>query len=144
MDKIPEIEPRHDITTTDTDWADWRLYEHNVAATGRGDWKALGFVVRDSAANVVGLAYGCSWAGVAELKQVWVDQSHRGRGYARRLVEAFIEEARKRNVQRIFVASFDFQAPKMYEKFGFQRIGEFAGWPEGHTNVLLCKEFGAS
>lgn len=144
MNDLPRTEPHHDITVADTDWADWRLYEHNVAATGHADWKALGFVVRDSAANVIGLAYGSSWAGVAELKQVWVDQSHRGRGQARALLEAFIAESLKRGVHRIFVASYDFQAPAMYEKFGFKRVAEFAGWPEGHTNVLLCKEFGAS
>jgi hypothetical protein len=27
----------------------------------------------------------------------------------------------------------------MYEKAGFKRVAEFAGWPEGHSNVVLCK-----
>jgi hypothetical protein len=37
------------------------------------------------------------------------------------------------------VASYDFQAPTMYEKAGFKRVTEFEGWPEGHVNVVLCK-----
>jgi hypothetical protein len=37
------------------------------------------------------------------------------------------------------VASYDFQAPEMYEKAGFERVAEFEGWPEGHVNVILCK-----
>jgi hypothetical protein len=37
------------------------------------------------------------------------------------------------------VASYDFQAPGMYERAGFKRMAEFEGWPEGHINVLLCK-----
>jgi ribosomal protein S18 acetylase RimI-like enzyme len=37
------------------------------------------------------------------------------------------------------VASYDFQAPAMYERAGFKRMAEFEGWPEGHTNFILCK-----
>jgi ribosomal protein S18 acetylase RimI-like enzyme len=37
------------------------------------------------------------------------------------------------------VASYDFQAPGMYEKAGFKRMAEFEEWPEGHINVVLCK-----
>jgi GNAT superfamily N-acetyltransferase len=141
MDRNPEIEPHHDITVADTDWADWRLYEHNIAATGHADWKPLGFVIRNGTASVVGLAYGFSWGGIAELGKMWVHEDYRDKGYGRALLLAFVEEAKRRHVKRVWVASYDFQAPKMYEKFGFRRVAEFPGWPEGHTNVLLCKEF---
>ena len=62
-----------------------------------------------------------------------------GRGYARALLNAFVIEACNRGVRRIWVASYDFQAPGMYEKAGFKRIAEFKDWPQGHINVLLCK-----
>ena len=51
----------------------------------------------------------------------------------------FVAEAANRGVRRIWVASYDFQAPGLYEKAGFTRVAEFAGWPEGHSNVVLCK-----
>jgi ribosomal protein S18 acetylase RimI-like enzyme len=70
---------------------------------------------------------------------MWIDEAYRGRGYARELLNAFIAEASSRGVRRIWVASYDFQAPEMYEKAGFKRVAEFAGWPEGHSNVVLCK-----
>ena len=85
-------------------------------------------------------AYHLPWAGTSELKQMWVDEAYRGRGYARALLSAFVAEAANRGVRRIWVASYDFQAPGMYEKAGFKRVAEFAGcWPEGHSNVVLCK-----
>jgi hypothetical protein len=59
--------------------------------------------------------------------------------HARALINAFVEEACSRGVRRIWVASYDFQAPGMNEKAGFKRVAEFEGWPEGHVNVLLCK-----
>jgi ribosomal protein S18 acetylase RimI-like enzyme len=55
------------------------------------------------------------------------------------LLNAFVAEARSRGVRQIWVASYDFQAPGMYEKAGFKRMAEFEGWPEGHVNVVLCK-----
>ena len=88
---------------------------------------------------MIGVAAGYTWAGTSELKQMWVDETYRGRGYARALLNAFVAEASSRGVRRIWVASYGFQAPGMYEKAGFKRMAEFEGWPEGHSNVILCK-----
>ncbi|TGV75275.1 N-acetyltransferase, partial [Mesorhizobium sp. M00.F.Ca.ET.158.01.1.1] len=41
-------------------------------------------------------------------------------------------------------ASHDFQAPGLYEKAGFERMAELAGWPEGHSNIILCKTVAAA
>jgi hypothetical protein len=54
-------------------------------------------------------------------------------------LDAFVEEARGRGARRIWVASYDFQAPGMYEKAGLKPMAEFEGWPEGYLNVALCK-----
>ena len=135
----PHLEARHDLTPNEVDAIEHRLYEHNSQATGRNDGQWLGFVIRDDAGQMIGAAAGYTWAGISELKQMWVDKAYRGRGYARALLAAFVEEARGRGARRIWVASYDFQAPEMYEKAGFRRVTEFEGWPEGHVNVVLCK-----
>lgn len=134
-----QIEPRHDLSANEIDAIEDRLYAFNSAATGRHDGEGLGFVIRDAAGRMVGAAAGYTWSGVSELKQMWVDEAWRGRGYARALLNAFVAEARRRGALRIWVASYDFQASGMYEKAGFVRMAEFKGWPEGHTNVVLCK-----
>lgn len=134
-----QIEPRHDLSPDEVDAIEDRLYDHNSHATGRHDGRGLGFVIRDEAGQMVGVAAGYTWAGTSELKQMWIDEAYRQRGYARALLNAFVAEARRRGVCRIWVASYDVQAPAMYEKAGFKRVAEFEGWPEGHTNVILCK-----
>jgi ribosomal protein S18 acetylase RimI-like enzyme len=133
------LEARHDLTPNEVDAIEGRLYEDNRDATGRHDGQGLGFVIRDDAGQMIGAAAGYTWAGTSELKQMWVDKAYRRRGYARALLDAFVEEARSRGVRHVWVASFDFQAPGMYEKAGFRRVAEFEGWPEGHVNVVLCK-----
>jgi ribosomal protein S18 acetylase RimI-like enzyme len=70
---------------------------------------------------------------------LWVHKAYRGQGYGRALLDASVAEARSRNVRHIWVASYDFQAPGLYERAGFQRVAEFEGWPEGHVNVVLRK-----
>ncbi|MBS0296862.1 MAG: GNAT family N-acetyltransferase [Proteobacteria bacterium] len=134
-----QVEARHDLSPDEVDALEDRLYDHNSTATGRADAQGIGFVIRDGDGRLVGAAAGYTWAGTSELKQMWVDAAHRGHGYARDLLDAFITEAARRGVRRIWVQSHDFQAPALYEKVGFVRMAEFEGWPDGHTNVILCK-----
>jgi len=137
------IQPQHDLSPIEIDAFEQWIYKHNRHAIGRNDARGLGFVIRDEAGRTIGVAAGYSWAGTSELKQMWVDEAYRGRGYARALLNAFVAEAATRGVRRIWVASYDFQAPEMYEKAGFKRMAEFAEWPEGHFNVVLCKTLNA-
>jgi len=133
------IQPQHDLSLADRDAVEARLYEFNQRAVGRDDGRGLGFVIRDETGRMIGVAAGYSWAGTSELDHMWVDEAYRGRGYARELLNAFVAEAARRGVLRIWVTSHDFQAPQMYEKAGFTRVAEFACWPEGHSNVVLCR-----
>ena len=136
------LEPKHDATPNEIDAIEDELYAYNRAITGREDGEGLGFVLRDDDGRLIGAAFGYTWAGISELKQMWVDKAYRGTGCARLLLDGFIAEAAQRGVKRIWVASYDFQAPTFYEKSGFRRMAEFDGWPDGHTNVILCKEIG--
>jgi ribosomal protein S18 acetylase RimI-like enzyme len=133
------IEAKHDLSPNEIGAIEDRLYKYNSDATGRHDGRGLGFVIHNEVGQMIGIAAGFTWSGASELKQMWIDEAYRGRGYARALLNAFIVEACSRGVRRIWVASYDFQAPGLYEKAGFKRMAEFEGWPEGHVNVILCK-----
>ncbi len=134
---MPAIQPRHDLTVDEIDGLEDRLYEHNRAAVGRSDGAGLGFVIHDDGGRLIGAVAGHSWAGMAEIAQLWVDAAERGRGLGRALVEAATAEAARRECSRVFVLSYDFQAPGLYEKCGFRRVAEVEGWPPGYTHVVL-------
>ena len=134
-----QIEPRHDLSPNEINAIEDQIYDYNSDAIGRHDGQGLGFVIRNEPGKLIGVAAGYTWSGTSELRQLWVDEAYRGRGFARALLKAFIAEARSRAVCRIWVVSYDFQAPGFYERAGFKRMAEFQGWPDGHTNIVLCK-----
>lgn len=133
------LQPAHDLSPTELDTLEERLHEDNRRLTNRDDDRQLAFVLRNEAGNAIGVAAGYSWAGTSELTLMWIEETHRGRGYARQLLDAFVAEAASRGVRKIWVSSHDFQAPSLYEKAGFERMAELADWPEGHSNIILCK-----
>lgn len=135
------IKARHDLSPADIDMIEDRLYDYNRRATGCDDARELAFTISDEDGRIVGVAAGYSWAGSAELKQLWVDDDHRGRGHGQRLLDAFVDETRQRGVRSVWVASYSFQAPKFYERAGFVRVAELDGWPYGHANIVLRKTF---
>ena len=98
------IQPQHDLCPTEIEAIEECVYNDNRRAIGRNDGRGLAFVIRDEEGRTIGVTAGYSWAGTAELKQMWIDDAYRGRGYARELSNAFVAEAASRGVRRIWVA----------------------------------------
>ena len=132
------IKEMHDPSADEVDAIERRLYEHNCQASGFSDGKDLGFVARGKDGNIIGAALGYSWGGISELKQLWVAEPSRARGLGSALLDKFVNEARKRGARRIWLASYDFQAPAFYERAGFTRVVDLKDWPIGHTNSIFC------
>jgi ribosomal protein S18 acetylase RimI-like enzyme len=128
---------RHDLSAPEVKHLEDRLYDHNRRATGRDDGQTLAFAALDMDGKQIGAIAGYTWAGMAEIKQLWVDEAHRGLGIGRQLLEAAIAEAIGRHCQYVWLMSYDFQAPGLYEKCGFERVAELKDWPPGHSNFVL-------
>jgi len=102
------IEAKHDYSAIEVEAIEDGLYEYNRSAVGAHDGRTLGYVLRDSAGGIVGAAFGYSWAGISELKQLWVDERYRRRGYGRALLTAFLDEAASRGTKRVWLSTYDF------------------------------------
>jgi len=131
------ISARHDLPASEVEHLEDRLHGHNRRAIGRDDGKRLAFLAHDTAGKQIGAIAGYTWAGMAEIKQLWVDEPDRRVGIGRQLLEAAIAEAIERKCQCIWVLSYDFQAPWLYEKCGFARVAELKDWPPGHSHIVL-------
>lgn len=138
----PRLLAEHDLAPTELDAIEERLNGGNRRLVGCDDDRNLIFALRDENGSAVGVAAGHSWAGIAELELMWVEETCRGLGHGRKLLDAFLSEAAARGARRVWVTTHDFQAPGLYEKAGFERMAEFIGWPEGHSNIVLCMTMG--
>lgn len=76
------------------------------------------------------------------LDLLWVDAPHRGTGLGSRLVARAEQEAREAHgVAGSQVETWDFQAPRFYEKIGYRLIASMDDYPPGMVNHLLIKRF---
>jgi diamine N-acetyltransferase len=80
---------------------------------------------------LVGGAVGRIWGAAAELQQLWVEDSRRGRGLGAQLVEAFVKAAEAKGIDLTYLVTFSFQAPSLYRRLGFATTQVIAGFPGG-------------
>ncbi|MHC4476127.1 MAG: N-acetyltransferase [Planctomycetota bacterium] len=71
-----------------------------------------------------GAAAGCCsleviWADLAEIKSLAVDESKKGSGVGKLLVNAAVEQARSLGVERVFALTLE---PEFFERLGFKTI----------------------
>jgi GNAT superfamily N-acetyltransferase len=125
-------------TPDDVQYLEDRIYEFNSSVTGIGDGELLAFFVREGDRIVAGIC-GNTWGGTCELRQFWVEESLRNRGFGAKLFQAAEQEAHRRGCTQIILMTFSFQAPAFYVKQGFEVVATIDDHPRGHRNVLMRK-----
>jgi GNAT superfamily N-acetyltransferase len=128
-----------DPTPEEVQYLEERIYEHNSGVTGIADGQWLAFFSRDESGRILAGLCGNTWGGVCEIRQFWVEESHRHRGLGTRLLRAAEREAARRGCSQILLMTFSFQAPRFYERHGFEVVTTIADHPRGHRNLLMRK-----
>jgi GNAT superfamily N-acetyltransferase len=100
-------------TPEDVQYLEDRLYEHNSGVTGIADGQLLAFLSRDESGRIIAGICGNTWGGGCEIRQFWVEQSHRHRGLGTLLFQAAESEARRRGCSQMLLMTFSFQAPRV-------------------------------
>ena len=90
--------------------------------------------------EVVGGAVGRRWGRCAEIQQLWVAESHRGRGIGSRLVRAFERRAAEHGVRHFYLETLSFQAPRFYETLGYRREYALDVYPHGYVKYLMRRD----
>ncbi len=69
----------------------------------------------------------------------YVRESWRGSGLYRRMLEDIEGRVRDLGLSGIFVSTYDFEAPALYEHLGFKRGAEMPNCPRGNTSIDFFK-----
>jgi GNAT superfamily N-acetyltransferase len=119
-----------------------RIDAHNLETTGIRDWHPLTFVVRDASGELAGGVDGWEWGGTCFVNSLWVRDDRRGAGLGTALMDAMEADARRLGCTQMVLETHSFQAPAFYERRGFVRAGEVAGYPRGGAFILMAKPLG--
>ena len=88
---------------------------------------------------LLGGAYGDTHSGWLYLSLLWVDESLRGQGWGKKLLERFEAEATARDCHSAWVDTYGFQAPGFYEKLGYREFGRLDNFPPGFSRLFYWK-----
>lgn len=72
-----------------------------------------------------------------------VPARYRGQGVGTQLMQFAEAIAWKQGCRKAWVDTFSFQAPRFYEKLGYQRFGELPDYPPGATRFFYWKHLTA-
>jgi len=111
----------------------------NYAATGQRDGRELAAFVRDDAGAMVAGISGFTWAGYCRIEFLWVAAPLRRTGVGRALIEAVEGEARARGCGTMLLDTHDFQAPRFYERLGYDAVGRAEDCPRGSGQTWYRK-----
>jgi GNAT superfamily N-acetyltransferase len=115
------------------------LIDHNVAHHGFTETFNAAIFIKNDGVLEAGIS-SYAWGGTCEVELLWVAEHRRGDGLGTRLMAAVEEEARRVGCNKIVLDTFSYQAPRFYEKLGFQITSTIEDFPVGHTHYLLVKK----
>lgn len=68
---------------------------------------------------------------------LWVDEHYRNQKIGSKLITEIIAQARKKNIKKLFVDTYDFQASDFYLKHGFFVIGRLEKYLLEHDRIYF-------
>ena len=118
-----------------------RKYNREIGGMERP--RAVACFLRDETGRIVGGAHGQLWGSSVHIAAMWVDESHRGKGYGSTLLGAVESYAVSQGHFLVYLETTSFQARPFYEGLGYRVFGELPGVAEGCTLFFLRKDLKA-
>lgn len=96
--------------------------------------------LKDENENVLGaVVVTFLWNGM-EINSLWVDESVRGEGWGKKLMEEVEKEGRKRGCTIAYTNTFSWQAPEFYKNLGYKLYGKLDDFPRGSSLSYFVKQ----
>jgi GNAT superfamily N-acetyltransferase len=95
---------------------------------------------RDADGRIVGGIAATLSSDSLYLEIVWNDDSIRGQGYGRRMMEMIEKEGRRRGARNVWLYTMSFQARPFYEKVGYECVADMPYMGETHRRHIMWKK----
>ncbi|MEW5882024.1 MAG: GNAT family N-acetyltransferase [Pseudomonadota bacterium] len=130
-------ETTESASEADIETLDAGLHRHNLEAADLGAVRPLFVFARAAGGQIVGGLRARVWGSAWEVQQLWVDARHRRRGIGSELLRRVERAARERGGTLIYLDTFSFQAPALYERNGYEVACRFEGFPDGIVKYVM-------
>ena len=141
MDESLRLEIEQDNAPTPTRIAEVRagLTAYNESAVGKAEVRQLAWYLRDKSGTLRGGLVGyLAWRWLI-VDLLWVDDTVRGHGYGRALLEHAEGVAREAGCVAARLDTYEFQARPFYERHGYEVFGILEGYP-AYTRTYYMKK----
>ncbi len=140
MDKLKLIVSEGEPSESDMKALSEGLLAHHASKGHPRKSTIYSVFIKDKQDKVVGgVVVSFLWNGMY-VQSLWTDESIRGHGWARKLMNMVEAEAKKRGCTLVYTNTFSWQAPEFYTKLGYKVYGKLDGFPEGNTLSFFRKD----
>ncbi|CAI0756180.1 putative acetyltransferase [Serratia entomophila] len=115
------------------------LRAHNQPYIDASLRRPLNVYARDAEGRVVAGLTAFTWGNWLSIDWLWVDDSQRGSGLGRQVMQAAERGALARGCRYSRLDTFSFQARPFYEKLGYQLQMTLKDYPVEHERYFMTK-----
>ncbi|BBF41929.1 PhnO protein [Lachnospiraceae bacterium KM106-2] len=105
------------------------LLQYNLERIEDKTPKDLGIYLEDEEANIIAGLIGHTHGNWLLVKYLWVSEDLRGQQIGSSILEKAEKAAKERGCKYVFLDTFNFQAPKFYEKHGYEKVFTLSEYP---------------
>ncbi|NKF49387.1 GNAT family N-acetyltransferase [Shewanella sp. WXL01] len=117
------------------------LKRHRTEHMGPEEPLPLGLTIKDTQGKVIGGIGGRTIYRNWLIEVLWIDDSLRGQGYGRKLIEQAEELAKQRGCVVAQLDTLEFQAADFYQKMGFEVVGTVPAFEGSPARYFMLKHF---
>lgn len=94
-----------------------------------GDVNAIGCFARNDEGKVIGGLTGEMFNNTVFVEYLWVDAEARTSGLGSKLISLLEEQVKPHGVTHLYLDTYSFQALDFYLRLGFEKVGQYSGYP---------------
>ena len=101
---------------------------------------AIRVLIKDKKDEIVGGVFGEPFGGWLYISVLWVKKTLRNNGFGTKLMDIIEDEAKKLGCTNVHLDTFSFEAPRFYERRGYEVFALLDDYPKGHSKYFLKKK----
>ncbi len=120
-----------------------KLIEYNlkhIPSDLQGSYGSITLFLKDDEGSIYGGLLGEVCWNWIEIHIFWVDETLRGKGYGKKMMNEVEEIAKQKQLDFIKLDTLSFQALEFYQKLGYELYGEIDHAAREHTHYYLKKD----